>query len=1470
MGRPLRFETQNVFGMRNEAKLASLVKGWVLRESDVICLQETHIGWFDSTRYANSINRICRRVDPQHHGFHVLWGFNTTGNTNRSAGVAILLRRALITSGELAFWERDMSTTNDGRFLAVPVTWLGERFYVVSIHLPCASFPATQVQHIYSRLGPIAAAPGFWGGDWNFVANTQLDRLSVHVPAPPAQQIGAAAPALGLVAPGGAAAAAVGAQQQPIHGPAVPRPERAFADVAPQMNDCFRVLHPLRRCYTWHGVGMRSGQASRIDRWFCSSKFCPYLLHCDAKSPSVSDHRPVVVVLTPLHPCNMGKGYRRARPHQFWSDAAAKQSFVEFATNLVGEAQNPADVQQAQALLQWWPGAKLKLLKECCRLSLQVRAAQQAQAAVQGADASAELEAAYTAVEIFSSPARLEASIRRVVRARRAWRKECAADYDRAEWQARRDWVHSREQASRGLTAALAAQHPPEAKLIPALRSPATGTLVAHGRPLAQLMATYQANISKASPRNEESVQEVVDAVTSSTFKLSREEAEGIGSMEIDEAEVKGALKHSKPGTAPGLDGLPVELYRKCGDIFVPLFAKIYTAIGITQSLPSGLLDGVISSIYKKGQRSDPANYRPITVLNTDYRLLAKVLANRLKGVIGKLVHPAQTGFVPGRHIGENLLLNQLLPAALGPSSKAAAVCCDFRKAYDTVDRSFLYRVMEAQGIGSGFIKWVKLLLTNTSACACINGHISSLVPFTAGVRQGCPLAPYLYLLVTQAIHCFLSSKGFGVQVEGKRLVASMYADDSQAYINDVFTDLGAFKSAMKVIEEASNQTLSIPKSFVLVIGKGARRKLWTDHYMSQLRLQRPYALEAQLEREAVQLAQAALVHDKASIPPDIKMHGFNLVSEVTSLGILLRADGTVQADWSALLDKVKSAYTFLSRLNLSNFGRAFAAASYGVSKVSYAAEFTGLPPADVINELEKISAKLVDRGLAPDVHKRAFAGVRAQLLAGHPRTGGFGAMPWREHIIGRHAVWGIRMMTGSSDTPWIYVARRLLCPLGTTCAAWQRLGIAMCGEEGYGPSNKHINPCLVRLAEGLRALPQWQHGNSFGLDPGPWCANMPLWCNPFICTTGRPGPLPSRGLEAQFEDLANIASFCTLKDALLALDGLHGGTLQAAAYQQWVIWWLRNSPGFICQDHTYRRLKALVDAIPACWKAAVNIHALGVQPSSEEIVVTKFLPKIQWLYPRSSVPVGLSQLKVKQATKLQLGPLMEARAVKQMSFLSEAVVGMNMPLGCNGISPDSLPPLYKQLWGLPWDNKKKVVYWLLTHNGLPTAERLGKTEETCYCGVQMPGRAHHFWDCPVALAVRGEIERALSHNSRHVDIERHHVWLMHTPPCRGLHRGVWLVACLSALLAMHTGMRLLTRWRLHTAQEHERAPPPEDERIGAASRVAIASFWDELQDFISLGLAPATWISEITNQHPLIKVSTRAGGERKLALHKV
>ena len=153
-------------------------------------------------------------------------------------------------------------------------------------------------------------------------------------------------------------------------------------------------------------------------------------------------------------------------------------------------------------------------------------------------------------------------------------------------------------------------------------------------------------------------------------------------------------------------------------------------------------------------------------------------------------------------------------------------------------------------------------------------------------------------------------------------------------------------------------------------------------------------------------------------------IHGLKVVSSATALGITFH--NGVQppsADWPGLLAQVEECFTKLSRLRLSAFGRGFSSAAYGISTLLFHAEYAGFPPAafqpgragrpaGTFAQLATWTAKLVDRGLAPADTKHKFSGVRGDLLAAPPANGGFGAMPWREHISARHACWGARLIS--------------------------------------------------------------------------------------------------------------------------------------------------------------------------------------------------------------------------------------------------------------------------------------------------------------------------------------------------------------------------------------------------------------------------------------------------------------------------
>ena len=136
------------------------------------------------------------------------------------------------------------------------------------------------------------------------------------------------------------------------------------------------------------------------------------------------------------------------------------------------------------------------------------------------------------------------------------------------------------------------------------------------------------------------------------------------------------------------------------------------------------MTQGVITLLYKgKGAQSSLDNYRPITLLNSDYKLLAKALATRLGPALQHVIDPIQTAFVPGRWIGDNVLCHLEEVEYLQQTGQPGClVFLDFSKAYNRLSRSWVQKCMSSMGFGQNACKWVSIMLHNTSATATFNG----------------------------------------------------------------------------------------------------------------------------------------------------------------------------------------------------------------------------------------------------------------------------------------------------------------------------------------------------------------------------------------------------------------------------------------------------------------------------------------------------------------------------------------------------------------------------------------------------------------------------------------------------------------------------------------------------------------------------------------------------------------------------
>ena len=146
-------------------------------------------------------------------------------------------------------------------------------------------------------------------------------------------------------------------------------------------------------------------------------------------------------------------------------------------------------------------------------------------------------------------------------------------------------------------------------------------------------------------------------------------------------------------------------------------------------------------------------NWRPISLLNVDYKILAKSLAIRLQNVISNLVSLDQVGYIKERYLGDNIrIMLDIVEIAKNKLDPGPMVMIAFEKAFDTTSWSFLYKTLEYFNFGQTFIHYIKLVYTSPVSCVTNNGFHTHFFNIKRGVRQGCPISALLFILCVEVL----------------------------------------------------------------------------------------------------------------------------------------------------------------------------------------------------------------------------------------------------------------------------------------------------------------------------------------------------------------------------------------------------------------------------------------------------------------------------------------------------------------------------------------------------------------------------------------------------------------------------------------------------------------------------------------------------------------------------------------------
>ena len=571
--------------------------------------------------------------------------------------------------------------------------------------------------------------------------------------------------------------------------------------------DIWRTLNPLKRLFTWH----RGNARSRLDYFFTSEHFLNTVKSVEILPGFHSDHSLLMMNLCDSNEQNIGKG--------FWKFNSSLLNDTEYVNNiklLIAECKEKyMDIADKRIT---WELVKMEIrsftIPFCVkkkRDSLKLEASlnkryNELYNIMQEGSASADIQQEFSTVENDIKEIERHKARGIILRSKCKWVEEGEKNTSYFLRLEKQNFCN---------------------KLISQLS--VNDTIITDPKLILEEERRFYENLYNERIVDEDSFSKHCNEFTKqNNIPKLTDEDKAFCDSEIFESEILESLKALKNGKSPGSDGLTAEFYK-----FFWINIKSLLLDSFKYSIYYGELSieqrrGIISLIPKKDKnRLYLKNWRPISLLNVDYKIMAKCLANRLCKVLPYLVNEDQTGYIKGRFIGCNIrIIEDTIIFTELNDLPGIVLTIDFEKAFDSISWKFLDKALEAFNFGIMFRKYIKLLYNNISTAVINNGDISSWFSPKRGVRQGCPISPYLFILAVEllAIRIRESKQIKGIDINGIEQKISQLADDTTCFVSDI---------------DSVKETLDVFKSFSVCAGLNINIDKTTAKFIGSLRHRR-------------------------------------------------------------------------------------------------------------------------------------------------------------------------------------------------------------------------------------------------------------------------------------------------------------------------------------------------------------------------------------------------------------------------------------------------------------------------------------------------------------------------------------------------------------------------------------------------------------------------------------------------------
>lgn len=662
-----------------------------------------------------------------------------------------------------------------GRYAIADITIDGTRLLLGNIYAPNV-YSKEFFLHILTKIYSLGEKPLILGGDFNIVTSPRLDRSS------------------------------------PRRGARRPRVGIPYITQRLHLMDIWRSMHPLERDYTC--LSAAHGTLSRLDHILTSTSLFPRVMESAIEPICLSDHALCWVKVAR----QVDRG-----THKHWRFPSHLTNSVTFRNMLTSAwssyAADNAEHSNNSPLL-FWQTSKSVLRGQILSYT---------------AHKNKHLRNSYSIVQEKLTSAYIKFKDSPTSGNKQAY-LACKSTFDALLGQmeakhtflARSRFHRYGNRPGKILSYLLKGQHPPT--IIKRLRT-STGTLTTKGEEISSILHGFYSKLYDNPQMDMEAKVDFWRRV--SLPQISPVQAASL-IQPVTAHEVRSAIKHLKNNKAPGPDGLTNDYYKILAPQVTDTLVSVFNCLLNGQEVPLYFNSAMLKVLPKPGRDPElPASYRPISLLNSDYKLLTKIIADRLKIIVPYIVHEDQTGFIPGRHSVTNvrkvLAVMQWLENHK-PAGPCAMLSLDAEKAFDLVSWDHLFDTLSRFGAPEMFIHLLKRLYSGASSQIFSNSYLSAPFNIQRGTRQGCPLSPLLFALAIEPLAIALrNSDDFsGISVGGRTLKLSMFADDMLLFISDPIISLQSIISTLDQFSAFSGFRVNHAKSNLLPLASDS--SFFTTH----------------------------------------------------------------------------------------------------------------------------------------------------------------------------------------------------------------------------------------------------------------------------------------------------------------------------------------------------------------------------------------------------------------------------------------------------------------------------------------------------------------------------------------------------------------------------------------------------------------------------------------------------------------